>query len=77
MGGEDRMGKRTGAKKGAPYGNKNRLKHGRYSRTAQAAHKEAMARLRHLQLMEAWSKLLVRTEGSELARILGLRPQPS
>ena len=71
------MGKRTGGKKGAPYGNSNRLKHGRYSRTALAARKEAIAQLRHVQLMQAWGKLLARTEGSELARILGLRPQPN
>jgi len=71
------MGKRTGGKRGAPFGNSNRLKHGRYSRAALAAHKTAMAQLRHVLLMEAWSKLLARTEGSELARILGLRPQPN
>jgi len=69
------MGKRTGGKKGAPFGNSNRLKHGRYSRAALAARKRAIAQLRHVQLMQAWGELLARTEGSELTRILGLRPQ--
>ena len=71
------MGKRTGGKTGAPFGNRNRLKHGRYSRAALAARKEAVARLRHAQLMLAWGELLARTEGSELAGILGFRPQPN
>ena len=71
------MGKRTGGKKGAPFGNRNRLKHGRYSRAAQAARKEAIAQLRDVRLMQAWAMLLGRTEGSELARILGLRSQPN
>ena len=69
------MGKRTGGKKGAPFGNSNRLKHGRYSRAALATRKQAIAQLRYVQLMQAWGNLLARTEGSELARILGLRPQ--
>jgi hypothetical protein len=69
------MGKRTGGKKGAPFGNKNRLTHGRYSRAGQAARRTATARLRHVQLMLAWAQLLERSQGSDLSRILGL-PAP-
>src|ERR1700733_859835 len=38
---ERRMTKRTGAERGAPFGNKNRLKHGLYTREALGARQEA------------------------------------
>ena len=40
------MGKRTGGKRGAPVGNRNRLSHGRYSARRVARRKEVQALLR-------------------------------
>jgi len=43
---EVQLGKRTGGKVGAPFGNRNRLRHGRYTRARIARHARVRARLR-------------------------------
>ena len=42
------MGKRTGGKRGAPYGNSNRLKHGRWSKATLADDETVRALAQHL-----------------------------
>ena len=43
------MTKRTGAKRGAPFGNRNRLKHGLYTREALAHDKRYADERRHMR----------------------------
>src|ERR1700749_5305297 len=43
---EVQLGKRTGGRRGAPFGNGNRLKHGRYAAETIAVRKETEALLR-------------------------------
>ena len=63
---EVQMGKRTGGKRGAPVGNTNRLKHGRYSARRIARRKEKNTFLRGLRNltrrieMMAWSRKALR-----------------
>jgi len=54
------MGKRTGGKRGAPYGNKNRLVHGRYSTLSLARNRIETAARSDLRLMADMTKLLWR-----------------
>jgi hypothetical protein len=49
------MSKPTGGKRGAPFGNKNRLKHGAYSAASMAARREARALLQETRLIAAWA----------------------
>ena len=63
---EVQLGKRTGGKRGAPFGNTNRLKHGRYTRAraARRAWRDGLLRsarnlARRLEMM-AWSRQALR-----------------
>ena len=54
------MGKRTGGKRGAPYGNKNRLVHGGYSTLSRARNRIEAAARSDLRLMADMTRLLWR-----------------
>ena len=52
------MGKRTGGKRGAPYGNTNRLVHGGYSAVALARNRLEAASRSDFRLMEDLTKMM-------------------
>jgi len=54
------MGKRTGGKRGAPFGNTNRLVHGRYSAARIARRKAVNAKLRQIRAFIARTKAVLR-----------------
>jgi hypothetical protein len=67
------MGKRTGGKRGAPLGNRNRLKHGNYSarRIARRAEVNALLRrarnlIRRIEMM-AWARKALRAKKARKA----------
>ena len=61
------MTKRTGGKRGAPFGNKNRLKHGLYSREALARDRKQAAERCHLRATSVLIEALLRVHNIELA----------
>lgn len=67
------MGKRTGRPRGAPPGNINRLKHGRYSAWRIGRRKEVSALLRRMRNltrrieMMAWSRKALRRKRASVA----------
>jgi hypothetical protein len=54
------LGKRTGGKRGAPYGNSNRLKHGRWSKAQIADDKAFQALLRQTRYLIIRANMVVR-----------------
>jgi hypothetical protein len=54
------LGKRTGGKRGAPYGNSNRLKHGRWSKAQIADDKAFRALLRQTRYLIVRANMGVR-----------------
>jgi hypothetical protein len=62
------MGKRTGRKRGAPYGNTNRLVHGRYSAAAIARSRTMSMDLAELRLYEDLAQMLTRMHHLEMRR---------
>jgi hypothetical protein len=62
------MGKKTGGKRGAPYGNRNRLVHGEYSAVALARNLVEAASRAYFRLVEDMTKLLWRLERLESTR---------
>ena len=63
------MGKRTGGKRGAPLGNKNRLKHGRWSRASIAKDKEIRALVRKARHLIIRANMVVRARRAFLALV--------
>jgi len=61
------MTKRTGGKRAAPFGNKNRLKHGLYSREALARDRKEAAERCHLRATSVLTDALLRVHNIELA----------
>ena len=57
---EVQLGKRTGGKRGAPYGNSNRLKHGRWSKANSADDKAFRALLRQTRYLIIRANMVVR-----------------
>ena len=57
---EVQLGKRTGGKRGAPYGNSNRLKHGRWSKAQIADDKAFRALLRQTRCLIIRANMVVR-----------------
>jgi hypothetical protein len=66
---EVQLGKRTGRKRGAPSGNRNRLTHGGYSGAVKAARRERSARRQEQQLLAAWTDVVWRLHRMECAGI--------
>jgi hypothetical protein len=62
------MGKKTGGKRGAPYGNRNRLVHGEYSAAALARNRVEAASRTDFRLVEDMTKLLWRLDRLESTR---------
>jgi hypothetical protein len=63
------MGKRTGGKRGAPFGNKNRLKHGRWSKARLADDKALRALLRKTRHLIIRVNMVVRARRAFLALV--------
>jgi hypothetical protein len=63
------MGKRTGGKRGAPYGNTNRLVHGEYSAAALARNRAESAQRSEFRFMEDLTKILWRLHRLESMRM--------
>ena len=61
------MTKRTGAKRGAPYGNRNRLKHGLYTREALAHDRQYVDERRHMRAQSALIDAMLHVHEIELA----------
>jgi hypothetical protein len=61
------MTKRTGAKRGAPFGNKNRLKHGLYTREALARDRQYADERLHLRAESALIDAMLHMHEIELA----------
>lgn len=61
------MTKRTGAKRGAPFGNKNRLKHGLYTREALAHDRQYADERRHMRAAATAIEALLCMHKIELA----------
>lgn len=66
---EVQLGKRTGRKRGAPFGNANRLTHGRYAAAALARRRTGATSLQEARLLEAWTRLLTRIERARRAGV--------
>jgi hypothetical protein len=62
------MGKRTGRRRGAPYGNTNRLVHGRYSAGAIGRSRRMSMDLAELRLYEDLAQMLTRMHHLEMRR---------
>ena len=54
------MGKRTGGKRGAPFGNSNRLKHGRWSKARLAKDRELAALIRQTRYLIIRANMVAR-----------------
>ena len=67
------MGKRTGGKRGAPYGNRNRLVHGEYSAATLARNRLEAAARTEFRLVEDMTKLLWRLHRLESMHMRGDR----
>jgi hypothetical protein len=63
------LGKRTGGKRGAPLGNTNRLKHGRWSRARMADDKALRALLRQTRHLIIRANMVVRARRAFLALV--------
>jgi hypothetical protein len=63
------MGKRTGGKRGAPLGNQNRLKHGRWSKARMADDKALRALLRKTRHLIIRVNMVVRARRAFLALV--------
>jgi hypothetical protein len=63
------LGKRTGGKRGAPLGNKNRLKHGRWSKARMADDKALRALLRKTRHLIIRVNMVVRARRAFLALV--------
>jgi hypothetical protein len=61
------MTKRTGGKRGAPFGNKNRLKHGLYSRETLARDRKQAAERCHMRATSTLIEALLRVHNLDLA----------
>ncbi len=61
------MTKRTGGKRGAPFGNKNRLKHGLHTREAPARARNDAAERRHMRATSVLIDAMLRMQEIELA----------
>ena len=61
------MGKRTGGKRGAPFGNSNRLKHGRWSKARLAKDRELAALIRQTRCLIIRANMVTRARRAFLA----------
>lgn len=63
------MGRRTGRKRGAPFGNRNSVKHGRFTADALAARRRTQAQLQEAMLLDALAKSLRRLDMAQRAGV--------
>jgi hypothetical protein len=63
------LGKRTGGKRGAPYGNSNRLKHGRWSKATLADDETVRALLRQTRYLIIRANMVTRARRAFLALV--------
>ena len=66
---EVQLGKRTGGKRGAPYGNSNRLKHGRWSKARLADDKKLRALLRQTRYLIIRANMVTQARRAFLALV--------
>jgi len=74
--GEERMTKRTGGKRGAPFGNRNRLKHGLYTRETLARDRKEAVERSHMRATGVLIGALLRVHNIELAMRQRKSPPP-
>ena len=63
------MGKRTGGKRGAPFGNRNSVRHGRFTAARLAERRRLHAQLQEAMLSEAITKALMRLDRAQRAGV--------
>lgn len=63
------MGKRMGGKRGAPFGNRNSVKHGRFTASALAARRRDRVRREEAMLIETLANALTRLVRAERAGV--------
>lgn len=63
------MSKPTGGKRGAPFGNRNSLKHGDYTAAKLAARRQARALLQETMLIDAWANAVDRLRKAKRAGV--------
>ena len=62
------MGKKTGRPRGAPKGNTNRLKHGRWSKASIARHRRVRELKAHVRIAIALAENEIRAEAGGAVR---------
>jgi hypothetical protein len=61
------MGTRTGGKRGAPFGNRNSVKHGRYTAASRAARKRLSVQIQETMLLQSLTRTLLRLDQARRA----------